>query len=361
MSTSRRSGAEAGTSATSSDVARLAGVSRTSVSFAYNSPTRISEETRNKILRAAEELGYTPNPMAQMLKRGKTRTLGVLLPQPIPQIMQNPYYSQFLTGLGEVCDREGMTLLLCPPLRNSMLKAIPYAAVDGFVVTGLEIDRGEVEELRRRGIPFVLVDSEPLPGVPRVDTDDEPGAYALVEHLLQLGHRDIAFVLFEGGPDVKLHGYRGPLGLRLQGFKRALAEFGLTIDSPGVQVVEAPCTRLGGYDIGRVLLDTPNPPTAIIATSDIMAIGIMEAARSRGIAIPAQLSVAGFDDQPDTQWTNPSLTTVRQSTETKGRRAGDFLVSEIQRRDNHPTQVIQTALITRDSTGPAPNRPTTLD
>ncbi|MBK9158271.1 MAG: LacI family DNA-binding transcriptional regulator [Micropruina sp.] len=357
MSTPRFTASSSGNQPTSRDVADRAGVSRTAVSFAYNNPSRISEETRQRILQAANDLGYTPNPMAQMLKRGKSGTLGVLLPQAIPAIMQNPYYGQFLTGLGEVCDREGMTLLLCPPLRNSMLKAIPYAAVDGFIVTGLESDRGEVEELRRRGIPFVLVDSEPLPGVPRVDTDDELGAFNLVQHLLQLGHRHVTFVLFEGGPDAQTLGYRGPLGLRIEGFKRALAAYDLTLESPGIQVMEAPCTRQGGLEIGRHILSAPNPPTAIIATSDIMAIGIMEAARILEVAIPAQLSVAGFDDQPEAQWTYPALTTVRQSTETKGHRAGDFLVAEIQGRDNHPTQTIQTTLITRGSTGPVPSTP----
>lgn len=340
---------------TSAHVAKAVGVSRTAVSFAYNAPERISEETRARILEAADRLGYAPNPMAQMLKRGTTRTLGVLLPQPLPQVMQNPYYSQFLTGLGEVCDREGMTLLLCPPLRNSMLKAIPYAAVDGFVVTGLETDRGEVEELRRRGVPFVLVDSEPLAGVPRVDTDDEAGAHALVEHLLLLGHRRIAVILFDPGPDTPDRGYRGPLALRVAGIERALATQGLGLDSPELQVVDAPCTRQGGYDAAVRLLTGEERPTAIVAVSDIMAVGVLEAARSLSIAVPAQLSVAGFDDQPEAQWTNPSLTTVRQSTETKGRRAGDFLISAIRGQDAHPTQRISCVLVTRESTGPAPD------
>jgi len=158
---------------TSSDVAAAAGVSRSAVSFAFNQPERISAATRQRILDAAGRLGYTPNTLARMLKAGQTQSLGVLLPQNLAKVMENPYYAQFLTGVGQICDQEGFTLLLTPPLRDSMLKAIPYAAVDGFIVCGLEHDRGEVAELERRGVPFVLVDSSRYDNVPSVDVDDE--------------------------------------------------------------------------------------------------------------------------------------------------------------------------------------------
>jgi DNA-binding LacI/PurR family transcriptional regulator len=332
----------------------MAGVSRTAVSFAYNDPARISEATRERILAAAAELGYTANPVARMLKAGRTRTLGVLLPQDIAQVMQNPYYAQFITGLGQVCEREGMTLLLCPPLRNSMLKVIPYAAVDGFVVTGLEADRGEVAELRRRGVPFVLVDSEAPDDVPSVEADDETGGYELVKHLLELGHRRITFLLFESGPDQPRTGYRGPLGRRLAGASRALKEYDLNLESMGINRVEAVCTRAGGYSVTLELMAEPELPTAIIAFSDIMAVGVLDALQSMGIQVPEQVSVAGYDDQPEAEWTRPKLTTVRQPTEAKGRLAGDFLAAAIRGEDQHPRQRLQGTLVIRDSTGAAP-------
>ncbi len=337
---------------TSADVARAAGVSRTAVSFAYNEPARISAATRDRILAAAAELGFTPNPIARMLKRGRTGTLGVLLPQDIAQVMQNPYYAQFFTGLGQVCEREGMTLLLCPPLRNSMLKVIPYAAVDGFVVAGLEADRGEVAELRRRGVPFVLVDSEPPDDVPSVETDDESGGYELVRHLLDLGHRRITLLLFEAGPDQPRTGYRGPLGRRLAGAARALLEVGLALDSPGIHQVEAACTRAGGYTATMELMSVAEPPTAVLAFSDILAVGALDALQTMGVQVPADVSVAGYDDQPEAQWTRPKLTTVRQPTEAKGRLAGDFLAAAIRGEDRHPRQRMQGTLVVRDSTGP---------
>jgi DNA-binding LacI/PurR family transcriptional regulator len=339
---------------TSSDVARLAGVSRTAVSFAYNDPAKISAATRDRILAAADELGYTPNPLARMLKRRKTGTLGLLLPQDIAQVMQNPYYAQFITGIGHVCEREGMTLLLCPPLRNSMLKAIPYAAVDGFIVTGLEADRGEVAELRRRNVPFVLVDSEAVPDVPSVEADDDKGGYDLVRHILQLGHSHIAFLIFESGPDQPELGYRGPLKRRFAGATRALAEGNLHLDSPHITTIEAPCTRPGGYTATLDLMAGDDPPTAIVAFSDIMAVGALDALKSLDLAVPDQVSVAGYDDQPEAEWTQPRLTTIRQPIEAKGRLAGDFLVTAIRGDSQHPRQLLQGTLVVRDSTGPAP-------
>ena len=223
---------------TARHVAEAAGVSRTAVSVAFNDPVRISAETRQRILEVAEELGYAPDPVARMLSHGQTRTLGLLLPQDIPQVMQNPYYSEFLVGLGQVCHREGMSLLLVPPLRSSMLQAIPYAAVDGFVVCGLEVDRGEVAELRRRKVPFVLVDSEAPDGVPSVDVTDHEGMAGMLRHLLELGHRRLAILSFEGGPDRERYGYRGPLGRRVAGITDALSDVGLSLDHPDVRLVE---------------------------------------------------------------------------------------------------------------------------
>lgn len=340
--------------ATARLVAEAAGVSRTAVSFAFNDPARLSPETRARILQVAEELGYTPHPVARMLVRGQTRTLGLLLPQDIPQVMENPYYSQFLVGLGQVVHREGMSLLLAPPVRSSMLQAIPYAAVDGFVVCGLEIDRGEVTELRRRRMPFVLVDSDAPDGVPSVEVTDRQGMADVVRHLLQLGHRRLAVLSFEGGPDRARHGYRGPLARRISGLTDALGEVGLGLDHPDVQFVEIPCTKADGYRATRQLMTGDHRPTAIITLSDILAIGAIDALHDLGISIPGEVSVTGFDDQPEAAWVRPRLTTVRQPMQAKGRVAGDMLISAIRGESQHPYQLLHTALIVRESSGPPP-------
>jgi DNA-binding LacI/PurR family transcriptional regulator len=180
---------------------------------------------------------------------------------------------------------------------------------------GLEADRGEVAELRRRGVPFVLVDSEAPDDVPSVEADDETGGYELVRHLLGLGHRRITFLLFESGPDQPRTGYRGPLGRRLAGASSALGECGLSLDSAGINRVEATCARARGYSATLELMTEPDPPTAVIAFSDIMAVGALDALQSMGIQVPEQVSVAGYDDQPEAEWTRPKLNTVRQPTE----------------------------------------------
>ncbi|MCP2163766.1 LacI family DNA-binding transcriptional regulator [Goodfellowiella coeruleoviolacea] len=336
---------------TAKDVAQAARVSRTAVSFAFNDPARISQQTRQRILRVAEELGYVPNPIARALVRGSTRSLGVLLPQDIPLVMENPYYAQFLVGLGQVCDREGLSLLLVPPLRSSMRDAIPYAAVDGFVVCGLATDRGEITELRRRGVPFVLVDSDELPGVPSIEVTEQAGIAELVGHLLELGHRRLAVLsLPAGGSGSSVP--VGPLARRMAGIADALGVVGMSLDHPDVRVVEVASTRAEGYRATSELMAGPRPPSAVVALSDILAVGALDALRDLGVDVPGQVSVAGFDDLPEANWVRPALTTVRQPIQAKGRVAGDFLVASIQGERPHSGQVLHTALIVRESTGP---------
>lgn len=351
-STSGTAPSEGKSRPTAKDVAKLAGVSRSAVSFAFNSPEKLSVGTRDRILGVAHELGYVPNTLARMLKAGQTQSLGVLLPQNLARVMENPYYSRFLTGVGQVCDEQGYTLLLTPPLRDSMLKAIPYAAVDGFIVCGLEHDRGEVAELRRRGIPFVLVDSSPHEGVSSVDVDDEGGAYEAVRHVLDLGHRRITLLSIDPGPERAERGYRGPLARRMAGVTRALEDSRLGLED--IEVVEVPATRMDGFRAAKRFMAAARPATAIVAMSDILAFGAIDALQEMGLEVPRDVSVTGYDDLPDASWMRPRLTTVRQAIAAKGRTAADLLFSAIRDEDQHPHQMLGTHLIVRDSTAHPP-------
>ncbi len=331
---------------TSSEVAAAAGVSRSAVSFAFNNPQRISAQTRERILAVADELGYTPNTLARMLQAGTTNSIGVLLPQRLARILENPYYARFLMGVGQVCDQEGYTLLLTPPLQDSVLKAIPYAAVDGFIVCGLETDRGEVAELERRDIPFVLIDSDAYDGAPSVEVDDRGGARDVARYLLDLGHRRLAVLSMDPGPDVAVRGYRGPLGRRMAGITDALATVGMTLGD--VRLAEVPVTRTDGYRATRDLM-ADDPPTAILALSDVLAYGAIDALQDLGLDVPKHVSVTGFDDLAESAWSRPRLTTVRQPIVTKGRTAADFLISAIRDQDQHPHQRLGTSLVVRES------------
>lgn len=339
---------------TMQDVADRAGVSKTAVSLAINNSSRLSEATLRHILATAEELGYSVNTAARMLRTQKTNSLGLLLPQQLDKVLENPYYTQFMQGIGRTCNQEGYTLLLAPPLRGSMLKSIPYAAVDGFIVSGLEYDRGEVSALRQRRIPFVLVDSEHHEGVPSVEIDDAEGMRELVRHLLSLGHRRIAFFALETGVDGGYRNWRGPVLRRINGAIEALAEHGLTLESDGVSVHEVPCTRPGGVRAFKDLWEHEGDrPTAIVAFSDIIALGVLDAARDAGVSVPGDLSLTGFDDLAEAQWSRPSLTTVRQPIESKGRLAAEFLVESIASDTSRPHQQrLHTTLLVRESTAP---------
>src|SRR3972149_3525947 len=160
------------------DIAEKAKVSTTAVSFAFNNPTRLSESTVKRILNIAHEMGYAPNPLARNLSTGKTGAIGLLVPQPIPEIIRNPFMPEFIEGIGEVCTHMGLSLMLVPPLKGSMERAIVNAAVDGFLTLGLEESKSTMVVLRQRGVPFVTVDSDPIEGVPAINIDDEGGAKA---------------------------------------------------------------------------------------------------------------------------------------------------------------------------------------
>ena len=339
---------------TINDIAERAGVSKSAVSFAFNDPARLSSTTVDHILKVADELGYTRNPLARMLSTSRTNSIGLLLPQDLPRVFDNPYTLQFMRGIAQVCDREGLTLLLVPPLQGSMLKAIPYAAVDGFIVTGLDLDRGEVQVLRQRDVPFVLVDSELEAAASTVHVDDRGGARALLEYVLEHGHRDIALVPFESGTGGDIAAYRGTLARRMAGYADALASVEMTLDHPGVTIIETPCTREGGYDAFAALWRRERRPTAVIALSDIIAIGVLDAARERGVRVPDDVSVAGFDDQIEAAWVQPALTTVYQPIEAKGRLAAELLVGAIRGATAHRHDTLHTTLIVRQSVGPVP-------
>ena len=340
-----------GKKATMQDVANRAGVSKTTVSIVFNNPSRLSNATVQAVLSAATELDYARDPMAQMFRTRQTNSLGLLLPQALDKVLENPYYTQFLQGIGQVCQREGYTLLLAPPLRGSMLKTIPYTAVDGFIVSGLEDDRGEVNALRQRGMPFVLVDSENQAGTPSIEIDDTDGMYELVRMLLSLGHRRIALVAIDTGTPGGYQAWRGSVRRRMDGCVNALATAGLTPEDESITIIETPCTRQGGSEAFNALWKETNRPTAIVAFSDIIAFGVLEAARAAGVDVPGQLSVTGFDDLAEASQVTPTLTTIRQPILAKGRLAAEYLVESINADEPLPLhhQRLNTTLLMRQS------------
>jgi DNA-binding LacI/PurR family transcriptional regulator len=334
---------------TINQIAKEAGVSKTAVSFAFNDPSQLAPATVRHIREIAERLGYTPDPIARSMTTRRTNALGLLLPQDIATALANPFYTQFIRGIGKVCGRAGLTLMLVPPLWGSMLKAIPHATVDGFIVVGLEAGRDEVQLLRRRHKPFVLVDNEAPEDVPSVNVDDRSGAHAIMAHVLARGHRRIGLLCIESGKAGQVEEYTGTLGARLAGYRAALAEYGLGLDNPDIQIVEAASSWEGGQAAFKQIWSARRRPTAIVAMSDILAIGVLDAARSCHVHLPEELSIAGFDDLPDARHVRPALTTVRQPVEEKGLLAAEMLVAALAESSAVEHLLLPTELVIRKS------------
>lgn len=337
---------------TIADVAQRAGVSKTAVSFAFNDPSRLPSATVQRILAVAKELGYAPHPIARSLNTGRTGVLGLLLPQDIPTVLENPFFTQFMRGIGRACDEEGLSLMLVPPVKGSTQQAIDHAAVDGFVVIGLEPQDPVLAILRRRHMPFVMVDSEVSDDVPCVNVDDYAGAREAMLHVIACGHRRIAIVAFESGKEESSHDYTGTLRRRLAGYLDALATVGLSLSSPEVQLIECENSFEGGAQGFRRLREAAVPPTAVLAMSDIIALGLVRAAAAHGLQIPKDLSVVGFDDVPEAEWTAPPLTTVRQPIGDKGEQAARLLIDLLRGESTSTSRTLPVELVVRASVAP---------
>lgn len=331
------------------DIAKRAGVSKTAVSFAFNDPGRLSEATLDKILQVAEELGYTPHPVARSLSMGRTGVIGVLVPQDIATVLENPFFTQILRGIGQVYLEEEGSILLAAPIRGSLQNAVDRAMVDGFVVIGLGAQDPAIEILQRRGTPFVLVDSEPSDRVPFVNVDDRAGARAVMQHVLDYGHRRIAILGFESGENGVWQRWRGTMRWRMEGYREALATVDLSPGCPDVRILECESNLEGGKRAFQHLWKDAVRPTAVVAMSDVIALGVLRAARRRGVSVPDQLSVVGYDDVPEAELAVPPLTTVHQSGVEKGERAAELLVRLLSGQvvDDHLT--LPTRLVVRAS------------
>jgi DNA-binding LacI/PurR family transcriptional regulator len=336
------------------DVAREAGVSKTAVSFAFNSPDRLSSETATRIREVADSLGYRPHPVARMLTQRRTMTIGVLTPQALAVVFSNPFFALFSEGVAHAAEDLGYGLYLISPLRGSLATAMRRATVDGVVAIGLSADHPEVEQIRSAGLPMVLVDSEDLPEHSSVVVDDEAGARAAAEHILGLGHRKVVVVAVERPQPATDSAGEGVTSRRLRGYRAAFAAAGLEL--PDEHIVAGRASIDGGASAFHRAWALGLRPTAVLAMSDAMAIGAMGTARELGLRVPRDLSVIGFDDIDLAAHVDPPLTTVHQPIRQKGVDAVRLLLAEVEQREAYQPEHLrlETRLIVRGSTGPAP-------
>ena len=339
------------------DVAREAGVSKTAVSFAFNAPDRLAPETAARIRGVAQQLGYTPHPVARMLTQRRTRTIGVLTPQPLSVVFGNPFFGTFSAGVARAAEEHGYALHFISPFGGSLIGAMTRATVDGVVALGLGERHPEIEDIRRAGLPLVMVDSTALPDHPSVVIDDIGAAREAAAHLAGLGHRDVLVLAVEP-PTPDMADGDGVTARRLRGYRAAFEEVGVRIADD--RVILAPATIAGGTAATHEAWAMGRRPTAILAMSDALAIGAIRALLELGQDVPADTSVVGFDDIDLAMTVDPPLTTVHQPVHEKGEEAVRILIAAIERpTGGRPDQRrLATRLVVRGSTGPAPRRGT---
>jgi LacI family transcriptional regulator len=324
------------------EVAARAGVSPTTVSHVINNTRFVSPEARERVLQAMEELGYRPNVLARSLRRGETRTLGLILPD-----SANPFFAEVARAIEDAAFREGYNVILGNS-ENELDKERLYVEVlttkqvDGLIFVAAGDRSQSLEDLMRQEVPVVVVDRQLSHlDVDTVLADNLQGGLLATRHLIRLGHRRIGCIT---GPS-----HLTPSAQRVIGFRQALGEAGLEVEED--LIVRGDFSPRSGYLATRRLFTLPHPPTAIFACNDMMAIGALRALAELGLAVPDTVAIIGFDDIELASYTSPPLTTIRQDKVALGQSAVHLLLERIANR-NLPARrvVIPTTLIERETT-----------
>ncbi len=332
-------------SVTIHDVARQVGVSVQTVSRAINGHPDVSATTRAAVQEAARALGYAPSPLARSLRGGRSGMIGLLIPD-----ILNPHYAEQARQIQIAAREAGYVLVISntdydAEVELAELRIFVANRVDGILSMTGRKDPALAGIVRAAGVPTLGIDD-------LTPAEDDPGTYAALRHLIALGHRRLAYITEPPELDV--------VRARLNAFRHALAAHGLPVD-PGMVVTEATLrtNKLeGGYRAMEHLLDAGYQPSAVCTSSDLLAIGVLRAARERGLRVPEDVSVIGYDDILQASFTDPPLTTVNKGTAGDVRRNLEALLHRIDptRWPDVPLVESEPVLVERGSTGPAPAR-----
>jgi DNA-binding LacI/PurR family transcriptional regulator len=327
--------------ATLQDIAIAVGVTPTTVANALKGRGNVSEATRKRILNCAEELKYRPNMLARSLAQRKTCTLGFLLPT-----IANPFYPEIAEAVERTANQHGYQMLLCNTLYDSALgqqhlDRLVSRWVDGVIIMGSSMDIGAASAQFQRGLPTVLCDwqeNEAVGDIPQVSVDFRTAGKLAAQHLLDLGHRQLAIIVDEPQQT-----------LRLEGFRAVLQSASIPLDEEMIQ--QGHSTLESGYAATQWLLALPTRPTAIFATTDWMALGAIEAALDAGLRVPQDLSVIGLDDIVVSAHIRPPLTTVAVPKFQLAKEATELLFGLIDETPNLTlSRLIEPTLVVRRST-----------
>ena len=323
------------------DVADLAGVSTATVSRVLNRYPYVAEHTRARVMQAMKRLDYRPSQVARYLRTGVTQILGLIISD-----IANPYFTSIVRGIEDVAYANGYSLILCnsdeDPAREDMyIHVLLGEQVAGVILSPSDEDSTTCTVLIEAGIPVVAVDRRLLAlDVDTVLVDNVVGAYEAVSHIVGLGHRRVGLI---GGP---VHIATGRE--RREGYERALAEHGIGLDEGLLKVGDF--RQESGYQKTCELLEMDNPPTAIFVANNLMTLGALNAIHERGLRIPCDVGVVGFDDMPWASSLNPPLTAVAQPTYDLGRVAAELLLERLSDKEREVAEVVlQPNLIVRSS------------
>jgi LacI family transcriptional regulator len=327
------------------EIARLAGVSRSTVSRVVNDHPSVRPAVRERVQRIIAETGFQPNAAARSLASQRAYMLGLVIPRTVHTVFTDPYFPRLTQGVAQACNEHDYTLSLF--IENDDIKLFPRLSrtglMDGVVVQASSLDDGLIPRLLATGLPLVVAGRpNQSEGVSFVDVDNIKGAYSAVAHLAGLGHQRIAVIT-------------GPLNTsvandRLAGYRQALDARGVPVDE--ALITAADFTEQGGYYAMRRLLSQNF--TAVFAASDVMARGAIRALAEAGRRVPEDAAVVGFDDLPPATMTNPLLTTVRQPIRRLGAKAVETLLDIIAYGSEPARRIVfDTELVIRQSCGAA--------
>jgi len=330
---------------TISDVARTAGLSIATVSRVLSGYEFVSEATRKRVMEAVEQLGYVANLPARRLAGGRSRTIGLLVPN-----LDNGYVGTITLGIDKVLSRINCDLVLYashhqPSKETYYVHTIVNGITEGLLLIAPQYTNTYLDMLRAHDFPYVFIDqSEPTENSSIVEAENYQGAYEATRYLCNLGHRRIAFIM--GALNVQ------SARERLRGYTAALIDCNIPLQQN--LILEGNYQQQGGYEAAKhVLNNVDPPPTAIFASNDISAFGAMDAVREHGLSIPDQISIIGFDDVPQASLVYPKLTTVRQPLEQMGQIAAETLMERIKDKGCPPQRItLATQLILRDTCAP---------
>lgn len=329
------------------EIARQAGVSRSTVSRVMNNHPSVDPETRSRVLSVAEELNYHPNLAARSLAAGKSRILGLVIPMGVSTLFVDPYFPLLIQGISAACNANDYSVMLWlaePEFeRRTIGQILRGGMIDGVILASALLNDPVQEALLSSNLPFILIgrhlDND---RISYVDVDNHNSAREAVAYMLRLGYERIATIT---GPRNMIAGAD-----RLGGYLAAHHDRGIPYD-PDL-VAESDFTEEGGYRSMQDLLSLE--PDAVFAANDVMAMGALRALREAGKRVPEDVAVMGFDDMPFSARSNPPLSTVRQPIHRTGMTAAETLIDMVAHPDNQPRRIVlPTEMILRASCGPS--------